>query len=180
MKLSVLSFFKRKKGPSRNELMRSFKVKYDNFKLLLESNTELLKIISDIEQKLRGRSGFGLPYIEAQTMRAFFHCARMVQCLEKMSGRPHPLLKKSLDDMQQVIKGESGTPVRAACPDLILKYERIGREMADAVGEKNANLGEVRNRLSLRIPRGFAITTTAFDRFMAFNQLGDVVQKLKA
>ena len=90
MKLSVLSFFKRKKGPSRNELMRGFKVKYDNFKLLLESNAELLKIISDIEQKLRGRSGFGLPYIEAQTMRAFFHCARMVQCLEKMSGRPTP------------------------------------------------------------------------------------------
>ena len=36
--------------------------------------------------------------------------------------------------------------------------------MADAVGEKNANLGEVRNRLTLRIPRGFAITTAAFDR----------------
>jgi pyruvate,water dikinase len=180
MKFNVLSFLKRKKGPSRNELMRGFKVKYDNFKLLLESNTELLKIISDIEQKLRGRSGFGLPYIEAQTMRAFFHCARMVQCLEKMSGRPHPLLKKSLDDMQLVIKGESSTPVRAACPDLILKYERIGRDMADNVGEKNANLGEVRNRLALRIPRGFAITTAAFDRFMVFNQLGDVVQKLKA
>src|SRR3990172_4297175 len=78
MKFSVLSFLKRKKGPSRNELMRGFKVKYDNFKLLLESNTELLKIISDIEQKLRGRSGFGLPYIEAQTMRAFFHCSRMI------------------------------------------------------------------------------------------------------
>ena len=71
------------------ELMRGFKVKYDNFKLLLESNTELLKIISDIEQKLRGRSGFGLPYIEAHDA-AFFHCARMVQCLEKMSGRPTP------------------------------------------------------------------------------------------
>jgi pyruvate,water dikinase len=180
MKFSVLSFLKRKKGPSRKELLRGFKVKYDNFKLLLESNTELLKIISDIEQKLRGRSGFGLPYIEAQTMRAFFHCARMVQCLEKMSGRPHPLLKKSLDDMQQVIKGESGTPGRAACPDLILKYERINREMAEAVGEKNANLGEVRNRLGLRVPQGFAITTAAFDRFMVFNRLGDVVQKLKA
>jgi pyruvate,water dikinase len=79
---------------------------------------------------------------------------------------------------QQVIRIQHTR--RAACPDLILKYERIGREMAEAVGEKNANLGEVRNRLGLRVPRGFAITTAAFDRFMVFNQLGNVVQKLKA
>jgi pyruvate,water dikinase len=89
--------------------MAAFHVKYDNFKLLLESNTELLKIISDIEQKLRGQSAFGLPYIEAQTMRAFFHCSRMIHCIEKMSGRPFPLLKKVLDDNQQIIKGE-GNP----------------------------------------------------------------------
>jgi len=77
MKLSdlpIFNIFRSRKSSSRQELMASFTVKYDNFKLLLESNTELLKIISDIEQKLRGQSAFGLPYIEAQTMRAFFHC----------------------------------------------------------------------------------------------------------
>ena len=181
MKLDVRSFFQRKKkGLARKKLMDAFTVKYNNFKLLLESNTELLKIISDIEQKQRGQSAFGLPYIEAQTIRSFFHCARMIQCLEKMSGRPYPLLKKALEDIQQAIKGEAGAPDRATCTDLILKYELIGREMAGAVGEKNSNLGEVMNRLGLRIPRGFAITTAAFDLFMRSNKLGEVVQKLKA
>src|SRR5512143_345838 len=88
--------------------MAAFTVKYDNFKLLLESNTELLKIISDIEQKLRGQSAFGLPYIEAQTMRAFFHCGRMIHCIEQMSGRPYASLKKALENIQHLIKGEGG------------------------------------------------------------------------
>ena len=111
MKLSelpIFSIFRSRKVLSRKELMAGFTVKYDNFKLLLESNTELLKIISDIEQKLRGQSAFGLPYIEAQSMRAFFHCGRMIHCIEQMSGRPYHLLKKALDDIQQVIKGEGG------------------------------------------------------------------------
>ncbi|HYR02905.1 MAG TPA: PEP/pyruvate-binding domain-containing protein, partial [Syntrophobacteria bacterium] len=161
--------------------METFVVKYDNFKLLLESNTELLKIISDIEQKLRGQSAFGLSYIEAQTIRSVFHCARMIQCIERMSDRPHPHLKKALDDIQHLIKGEAGVAAqREICKDFILNYERIGREMVDAVGEKNANVAEVRNRVGLPVPRGFAITTAAFDHFIAANNLAGAIQRLKA
>ena len=161
--------------------METFVVKYDNFKLQLESNTELLKIISDIEQKLRGQSAFGLSYIEAQTIRSVFHCARMIQCIERMSDRPHSYLKKALDDIQQLIKGETGVAARReVCRDFILNYERIGREMVDAVGEKNANIAEVRNRAGLSVPRGFAITTAAFDRFIAANNLVEAIQRLKA
>jgi pyruvate,water dikinase len=184
MKLSdlpIFNIFRFRKGPSRQELMAGFTVKYDNFKLLLESNTELLKIISDIEQKLRGQSAFGLPFIEAQTMRAFFHCSRMIHCIEQMSGRPYPLLKRVLEDIQQVIKGEGGPGGRTSCTDFILKYPQIlTRDLAHAVGEKNANVAEVRNQIHLSVPRGFAITTAAFDHFMAANRLVDVVQRLKA
>ena len=180
MTLRLFSFLKRRKAPSREELLRRFKEKYDNFKLLLESNTELLKIISDIEQKLRGKSGFGLPYIEAQTMRAFFHCGRMIQCLEKMSGRPYPGLKEILGRIQQAIKGEASAAARPSCTAYTLPYEEIGRDFAETVGEKNANVAEVFNRMGLRVPRGFAVTTAGFDRFMSYNKLTEVVQRLKA
>ncbi len=184
MKLSdlpIFNIFRSRKGLSRQELMAGFTVKYDNFKLLLESNTELLKIISDIEQKLRGQSAFGLPYIEAQTMRAFFHCGRMIHCIEQMAGRPYHRLKKVLEDIQHVIKGEGGSAERTSCRDFILKYPQImTRDLADAVGEKNANVAEVRNQVHLAVPRGFAITTAAFDHFMAANRLVEVVQRLKA
>jgi pyruvate,water dikinase len=180
MKVGWLSFLKRKRGPSRDALMRGFRVKYDNFKLLLESNTELLKIISDIEQKLRGKSGFGLPYIEAQTMRSFFHCGRMIQCLEKMSGCPYPGLRRTLEHIQQAIKGEAPAAARPTCSVYTLPYEDIDRDAAETVGEKSANVAEVLNRVGLRVPGGFAVTTAGFDRFMAFNKLSEVVQRLKA
>ena len=180
MKSKILSFFKKKKGPSRQDLIRSFQIKYDNFKLLLESNTELLKIISDIEEKLRGQSAFGLPYIEAQTMRAFFHGSRMVQCLEKMTGRPYPQLKKVFDTIQEKIKGEAPPGEKATCGDFILFHASFGRGDADVVGEKNANVAEVLNGVKLAVPKGFAITTAGFDRFMTHNQLEQVVRKLKA
>ena len=184
MKLSelpIFNIFRSRRGPSRQELMAGFTVKYDNFKLLLESNTELLKIISDIEQKLRGQSAFGLPYIEAQTMRAFFHCGRMIHCLEQMSGRPYHPLKKALEEIQQVIKGEGGGAVRTSCRDFILRYPQITtRDQADAVGEKNANVAEAHNQAHLAVPQGFAVTTAAFDHFMAANRLVEVVQRLKA
>ncbi len=180
MTLRLFSFLRRTKGPSRDELMRSFRLKYDNFKLLLESNTELLKIISDIEQKLRGKSGFGLPYIEAQTMRCFFHCGRMIECIEKMSGRPYHGLKKALESIQQAIMGEAPAARRATCSAYTLPYSAIGRGAGDTVGEKNANLAEVMNRVGLTVPRGFAVTTAGFERFMDFNELTEVFLRLKA
>jgi len=179
--LPIFNIFRSRKGSSRQELMSGFTVKYDNFKLLLESNTELLKIISDIEQKLRGQSAFGLPYIEAQTMRAFFHCSRMIHCIEQMSGQPYHLLKKALEDIQHVIKGEGGPAGRTDCKDFILRYPQItSHDLVDAVGEKNANVAEVRNQVHLAVPRGFAITTAAFDHFMTANRLVEVVLRLKA
>ncbi len=179
--LPMFRLFRSRRSSSREKLMSAFHVKYDNFKLLLESNTELLKIISDIEQKLRGQSAFGLPYIEAQTMRAFFHCSRMIHCIEQMSGRPYPQLKKVLDDIQLIIKGEGSPAGRTSCRDFILTYPQIlTHELADSVGEKNANVAEVRNHVHLTVPRGFAITTAAFEHFMAVNRLVEVVQRLKA
>jgi pyruvate,water dikinase len=183
MKLSelpIFNLFRSRRRVSRQERMSAFTLKYDNFKLLLESNTELLKIISDIEQKLRGQSPFGLPYIEAQTMRAFFHCSRMIQCIEKMSGRPYAGLRDALEHIQAAVKGQAGTVTRSACRDFVLGHDRIRREQADAVGEKNANIAEARTGAKIAIPRGFAITTAAFDHFMTSNRLVEVVQRLKA
>lgn len=167
--------------PARQDLMAAFLLKYTNFQRLLESNTELLKIISDIEDKLQGRRAVAMPALEAQTSRTVFHTARMIQALEQMSGRPQVALKQALEAIQQAARGQPTLPRRLpAGGDLVLPYERIGRDAADLVGGKNANLADVGNRLGLPVPRGFAITTAAFRRFIQANRLADRIQALKS
>ncbi len=159
--------------------MAAFRAKYANFKILLESNTELLKIIADIETKLRGQMVFGSGYIEAVSMRAIFHAGRMIQCFEAMSDRPQATLGGVLGRIQEAIQRDQGDAQAARVPQLVLDYDRIGREMAASVGPKNANICEVRNGLALETPDGFAITTTAFEAFIAHNRLAPIIDRHK-
>jgi len=40
----------------------------------------------------------------------------------------------------------------------VLTIDQVDRDSADAVGSKMANLGELRNRVGLRVSNGFAVT----------------------
>ncbi|MFB3388593.1 phosphoenolpyruvate synthase [Flavobacterium sp. LAR06] len=63
----------------------------------------------------------------------------------------------------------------------ILKFSQIGIKDINKVGGKNASLGEMYNNLSahgIRIPNGFAITTTAYKDFIEYNKLGLALNEL--
>jgi pyruvate, water dikinase len=168
-------------GRDRESGMTAFRDKYASFQTLLASNTELLQIIADIEQKLGGQSAFGPAYIEALSMRTIFHTARMVRCLEQMTGRPYPVLKQKLADIIDRIKSDAvrrSAPVPAEHP-WVLPYGAIRRDTTDLVGAKNANIGEVTNALAIAAPKGFAITTAAFRHFIRANDLIAPILRMK-
>jgi len=52
-----------------------------------------------------------------------------------------------------------------------VSYGQVTGDMIDRLGGKNANLGEVRNRIHLPTPEGFAISTYAFKKFIDHNAL---------
>lgn len=156
---------------SRQDVLQDlFKKKYNSFQELLESNSELLRLISDMEVMLEGRELFGLSAIRSQTSRVVFHAMRMIRAFEQLSGKPSPVLKARLADVQEAIKVSLETRPGYRGDALVLEYGDIGREMVDAVGGKSANLGEIKNRAGLRVPDGFAISTNAFRLF--FDQAG--------
>jgi len=175
----LYSLFKKKPLPhgSNHEVMNVFRMKYANFKALLESNSELLKIITDIEEKLRGQDVFGMAYIRSQSARIIFHAARMVKSFERLSGRAYPLLMELIDHIHHTIKQEHERRSEPAVLEYVLPYSRITKEMVDFVGGKNANLGEVANRVDIPVPEGFAITTRAFEMFLQANDLMDEIRK---
>lgn len=67
--------------------------------------------------------------------------------------------------------------------DYVKRLKNISLADTDEVGSKNAFLGEIFTHMALRdirVPDGFAITTSAFRRFIEYNKLDGVHEKLLA
>lgn len=169
----------RHKEVAEEDIGAVFRFKYGLFKELLNSNTQLLDIITDMEEKLKGHQLFGMSYIRANATRAVFHAFRMVKSLDVLSGHRFGQLYPVLEKIHQKIKAELEVRREGAAAALVLPYAAILKEMVDVVGGKSAHLGEAQNRLHLPIPQGFAITTNAFDAFLAHNDLVEEINKRK-
>jgi len=161
----------------RDKVSLLFRFKYGCFKDLLASNTELLNIITDLEEKLRGQEVFGMSYVRSQATRATFHALRMVKSLDDLSGHRYSSLFAVIERVNEAIKEELGKRRDLPVSEWVLPYSRITRDMVDWVGGKNANLGELRNRAELPIPEGFAVTTRAYQFFLEHNDLVDEINR---
>ncbi len=62
--------------------------------------------------------------------------------------------------------------------DWVVPFERLRMTDVEAVGGKNASLGEMISQLpsGVRVPTGFATTAYAFREFLQFNGLNDAIQ----
>ena len=172
-------FKARRDQPSRDEVAAAFRFRYACFKDLLDSNSQLLNLMADLEEKLQGRQVFGMAYVRSQTARAAFHAFRMIKSLDVLSGHKYPVLYAVLDRINTSLKEGLGERRELPVTALVLPLAQVTREMVDAVGGKNAGLGEVLNRVGLPIPAGFAITTRAYHYFLAHNDLVDEINKRK-
>ncbi|MFH0823179.1 MAG: PEP/pyruvate-binding domain-containing protein [Pseudomonadota bacterium] len=166
-------------GPSGDRVSRLFRFKYTCFKDLLASNTELLNILTDLEEKLRGQQVFGMSYVRSQASRAVFHTLRMVKSLDDLAGHTYRPLFDAVDGIDGLIKSELGKRKELPVSEFVIPYSKIRKEMVDWVGGKNANLGELRNRVRLPIPRGFAITTNAYEFFLQRNNLIEEINRMR-
>lgn len=171
-------FTGRRNQPSRDDLAAAFRFRYACFKDLLDSNSQLLNIIADLEEKLTGRHVFGMSYIRSQSARAAFHAFRMIKSLDVLSGHKYPVLYRVLDVINIRIKHQLGKRKELQVMELVLPLSGVTKEMVDWVGGKNAHLGEAM-KIGLPIPAGFAITTRAYVDFLAHNDLVDEINKRK-
>jgi pyruvate,water dikinase len=178
-----LKLFRRNKSleeiSSEDNLTELFNFKYSCFKMLLDSNSEFLNVITDIEEKLLGQQVFGMSYVRSRSAKAVFHALRMIKNLDDLSDHRYALLFDILENINLKIKEILFRKKEISTSELILPYSTINAEMADRVGGKNANLGEIHSRIGLPIPSGFAITTTAFESFLLNSALFDEISNKK-
>ena len=153
-----------------------FRFKYVNFQELLESNAELLRVIASIEEKLLGRQVFGMAFLHSAASQAVFHCMRMVRGFENLSGKEQGILKHRIEQIRAELKNALSASAPSEGP-WFRDFCHITLDDSDLVGGKCANLGELRNRVKLPVPDGFAVSTAAFAAFLAESDLSAEIAK---
>ncbi|MDD5643338.1 MAG: PEP/pyruvate-binding domain-containing protein [Syntrophales bacterium] len=155
------------------------KLKFEHFRHLLENNTRALEIMADMEEKLSGDFLFDTAYLQTQAERLGDNVCHLVTELNLLTENRYPELRSICQQLREDILRElTATPSIPPTP-YVLPLAGLSREMAASVGAKMANLGEMGNRLGLRVPEGFAVTASAYKRFLEASGLeGELAKHL--
>lgn len=173
--MGFLSFFGRG-GKTTIERLRRRLVR---FRELVQKNDRVLALMAEAGEMLGGDYLFDQTYLRnlADTLQEAVH--DIVEDLGEVTGDDHPRLRRALADIDLAVRAamELRTPLTDAPP--VLPMSQVGVEDADAVGEKMARLGEIRNRLGLPVPDGFVVSTRACWDFLEKAGVRDAVRALE-
>ncbi|MCL4501533.1 MAG: PEP-utilizing enzyme [Deltaproteobacteria bacterium] len=145
--------------------------KYAHFQRLLSANNAVLALMTDMEEKLSGDFLFDLQYIRASVSQLGEETATLVEALNSLGDHHYENLIASRRRIISEVNEALNQRREIQAAPLTISFDRLNLEMAETVGGKNANLGEVRNRVQLPVPPGFAISTYAYKLFLDHNQL---------
>jgi pyruvate,water dikinase len=165
-------------GYDAEKLRIDFKERYHHFKMLLTANNKALEIMAGIEQALQGKRPFGMSFVKSSCIGITVSLLRLIKHLEQLSGGKYNLLYDRFDEISNkissLIEQKKGISEDAR---IVIPLNAIDRTMTDLVGGKMANLGEIHNRTSLKVPGGFAITAHACHLFFKHNDLQPEIDK---
>lgn len=168
LKLGWQRLVKKERG---SNIQAALAEKYANFQKLLAANNAVLTLMTDMEEKLSGDFLFDLQYIRASVGQLAEETASLVEALDNLGDHRYECLieahRRIIGEVQEVLNQRR--EIQEA--PLTISFDELNLEMAEMVGGKNANLGEVRQRVQLPVPAGFAISTYAYKLFLDHNQL---------
>jgi pyruvate,water dikinase len=138
--------------------------KYISFRKLLALNSECLELMAGLQEDLqyvpplRGVLG-------GRVASIFEKVQGIVESLGKMTGTTYPVLAQALKEQQQEVENYIGIRQEWSPLRLAVSLSEIGLEASGEVGGKAAALGEIKNKLGLRVPNGYVLTTEAYRQF---------------
>ncbi|MBU4259719.1 MAG: phosphoenolpyruvate synthase [Proteobacteria bacterium] len=148
-----------------------FKERYLYFKKLLSANNTVLEIMADMEEKLSGEYIFDMNYIRTSCSKLVDSVQNIIVNLDKLSKGKYPNLYFAFAKINSKIEATLTNKTDIPVTDFTIPFDSVTKEMVNSVGGKNANLGEIKNKIGLPVPEGFCISAYAFKRFIEFNEL---------
>jgi pyruvate,water dikinase len=158
-----------------------FHRKYKSFKRLLKSNNRALEIIADLEDTVYQDKPFTYIYALSQTEALIAEIDSIAKDLSTLALGRYSELQPVVRGISEKILAELLRRRQFEETSPVLGLEQLSRDSAPDVGGKAANLGEVANRAHLPVPPGFAVTAYAYQQFLDYNELPEMIEaKLKA
>ncbi|MFH0765759.1 MAG: PEP/pyruvate-binding domain-containing protein, partial [Calditrichota bacterium] len=150
------------------------------FRRLLDRNSQTLRIIADMEEKAREEYVFDFNYIRKSLSEVETGVADIIELMVELGGEKYGRLRERYSRITEEIAGlmPGGHPILR--DELTIPLRGISRERAFSVGSKNAQLGEMKIRLGLPVPGGFAVTAWAYKMFMEASYLQSKISRLIA
>ena len=168
------NFFSKKQrrdSSSVEELRRTFKARYHQFKLLLNANNKALEIMTEMEEALKGTWPFGMNFVRSRCTSVSTSVFQIVKHLNELNPGQYELLYERFKEIQKRINPSVHPRTDFREGPLVVHLKDVNKDLADQVGSKIANLGEVADKLGIKVSNGFVITAPAYRRFMQYNEL---------
>jgi pyruvate,water dikinase len=169
--VSWLRRFSRDPGEDREAELRAVRDRFESFRGLLDGNKRVLKVIADMEEKSQGEHLFDVNYIRSSRDELRSCLADIIERMVALGGERYAVLRDRHAAIEAEIDGLLEGRRDVPEDDYAIPFARLDRSRADSVGGKSAQLGELRSRLGLPVPDGFAISAWAYKRFVAANDL---------
>ncbi|HZY05264.1 MAG TPA: PEP/pyruvate-binding domain-containing protein [Anaeromyxobacteraceae bacterium] len=163
--------------PGAAELQAAFRSRYRSFRSLITANNAALETMAEMEAALHSGKPFGMAFVRGQCTALGVNVYKMIQGLRELSDGRYRDLPERFGLVTGRIEAILSRQPEAVGSSYVLPLEEIDRRAVDQVGAKLANLGEVRNRLGLRVPEGFAITAAASRHFLESTHLQDEINR---
>ena len=176
----MLRFLKsrKKREQEQSEKERLFREKYEAFMTILAENEHALELMTELEKKYYSSELTSIPYLKNVIKNLSKSIRYVVDSLVQLSdGRYREVVdafERIEAEIRQIITGKREplyTPI-------IIPMDQLSKEFVDKAGTKMANLGELRNRIGVRVPDGFAVTACAYQQFLDYNFLTPKAAKI--
>ena len=184
----IVGFFKslflkaRKEDDANVEGLRNaFRDRYHHFKLLLNANNEALRIMSEMEEALRGIQPFGMTFVLSRCTTISTNVWQISNNLNQLAPGKYEALYERFKETQLKINPFIRHQAVSKEGPMVIPLQSVNKDLTDLVGTKMANLGELKNRMHLQVKNGFAITVKGYDLFMQYNDLpSEITRRIQA
>ena len=166
-------------GRNRTADLGQFRELFGRFQQILLSNNRVLELISELEDKLGGEYIFDIKFLEDTTdqlSRAVYMVCSSLNVIA--DNRYRELFSRYTSIQEELSSILSGHPILSG-GSYVIDFDDANSDMVELVGGKNANLGEIKNRLKILTPDGFIVSTAAYLRFMEYNKLLPEINKIR-